>query len=132
MSTRVPAFALVALSLVPLCGGCGGPAGGGGAQSTGTSGTAKRGVFVGFGASDPLINAMKQGKLQGTVVQNPYRMGELGVKTLVQHLEKKPVEAVISTGETVVTPENMDQPEVATLLHPPQAEHRDSGSLSGA
>jgi len=75
---------------------------------------------------------MKQGKLQGTVVQNPYRMGELGVKTLVQHLEKKPVEAVISTGETVVTPENMDQPEVATLLHPPQAEHRDSGSLSGA
>ena len=48
-------------------------------------------VFVGFDASQPLVNALKQGKLQGIVVQNPYKMGALGVRTLVDHLEKKEV-----------------------------------------
>ena len=37
------------------------------------------------------------------MVQNPLKMGELGVKTLVKHLEKQPVEAKISTGEVLVT-----------------------------
>ena len=37
-------------------------------------------VFVGFDASEPLVDAMRQGKIQGLVVQNPLRMGELSVK----------------------------------------------------
>jgi ribose transport system substrate-binding protein len=53
------------------------------------------------------------------VVQNPMAMGYLGVKTLVEHLEGKPVEKRIDTGVQLVTRENMDQPEIHDLLHPP-------------
>ena len=63
-------------------------------------------VFIGFDASEPLIDALTQGKIQGLVVQNPLMMGETSVKTIVKHLEKQPVEAKIATGETLVTPEN--------------------------
>jgi ribose transport system substrate-binding protein len=58
-------------------------------------------------------------------------MGELGVKTLVEHLEKKRVEPKISTGETLVTRDNMDEPDVAALLNPPRAPNRNEASLSG-
>ena len=44
-------------------------------------------------------------KLDGIVLQNPLRMGELGVKTLVQYLEKQTVEPRIWTGEALVTSE---------------------------
>ena len=53
------------------------------------------------------------------MVQNPFRMGELGVKTLVAHLQGKLVEKKIDTGVSLVTPENMDSPEMQALLHPP-------------
>jgi ribose transport system substrate-binding protein len=79
-----------------------------------------------------LVDALREGKIQGLVVQNPLKMGELGVKTLVSHLEKKKVEPKVPTGEALVTRENMEQPEVAALLHPPRAGNRSEGSLSGA
>ena len=121
--------------LVALVGvGCGGPgAGEKGAEVPPSAATTPgRGLqFVGFDASEPLIRALKQGKMQGLVVQNPYKMGQMGVKTLVDHLEKKAVEAKVSTGETLVTPENLEQPEIAALLNPPKAENRTEDRLSG-
>ena len=80
-------------------------------------------MFVGFDASEPLVDAMRQGKIQGLVVQNPLRMGKLSVETMVKHLEKQTVEKQISTGETLVTPENMNDPDVAPLIHPPQVDN---------
>ena len=88
--------------------------------------------FVGFDASEPLVNALRQGKLRGLVVQNPYRMGELGVRTLVGHLEKRKVETKISTGEVMVTPDNMESAAVKPLIDPPKVETGSEGSLSGA
>lgn len=75
--------------------------------------------FVGFDNSDTFIQAMRAKKLQAIVVQNPFRMGELGVKTLVDHLQGKPIEKRIDTGVTLVTPANLDNPEIQQLLHPP-------------
>jgi ribose transport system substrate-binding protein len=75
--------------------------------------------FLGFDTSDVFVKAMHDGKLQGIVVQNPFRMGELGVKTLVDHLMGKPVEKRIDTGVTLITPANVDTPDAQTLLHPP-------------
>src|SRR6185295_16806293 len=49
-------------------------------------------TFIGFDTSDSFITAMREKKLQGIIVQNPFRMGELGVKTMVDHLLGKPVE----------------------------------------
>ena len=38
---------------------------------------------------------------------------------MVEHLQGKPVEKRIDTGVYVVTPENMDTPEMKELLYPP-------------
>jgi ribose transport system substrate-binding protein len=74
--------------------------------------------FIGFDTSDVFVKAMHDGKLQGIVVQNPFRMGELGVKTLVDHLLGKKIEPRVDTGVTLITPANADTPEAKKLLHP--------------
>ena len=75
--------------------------------------------FVGFDAGTQSVEALKKGDIQGLVVQNPMMMGYLGVKTIVDHLQGKKVEKVVDTGVTLVTPENMNEPKIAELLHPP-------------
>ena len=81
--------------------------------------------MVGFDAGSQSIRDMKAGDVQGLVVQNPVRMGYLGVKTLVTHLQGKPVDKVIDTGVKLVTPENMGQPEFNELLYPPLSQYLD-------
>lgn len=75
--------------------------------------------FVGFDASQAFIDAMQNGQLHGIVVQNPFNMGYLGVRTMVDQLLGKPVEKKIDTGVMLVTKDNLESPEVQTLLHPP-------------
>ena len=112
--------------------GCGGSGDSSGSPAgTKSSGPAKGLVFVGFDASEVLVDAMRQGKIQGLVVQNPLRMGKLSVETMVKHLEKQAIEKQISTGETLVTPQNMKDPDVAPLIHPPQVDNASDASLSG-
>ena len=66
--------------------------------------------FVGFDASEPLVECARgKESSRGSWSRIPSRWASSGVKTLVEHLEKKPVEPKISTGETLVTPENMDR-----------------------
>src|SRR3954453_17104136 len=125
---------MLAVVFAGLMAGCGGGENGNSAAPVGpASGDGKRQVhLVGFDASEPIVNALQQGKIEGVVVQNPLKMGELGVKTLVKHLEKEKVEPKISTGETLVTPENMDEPEIAALINPPRVPNQSAGTLSGA
>ncbi len=80
-------------------------------------------AFIGFDVSDTFIDAMRDKKLQGIVVQNPFRMGDLGVRTLVDHLQGKPVAKRIDTGVMLVTADNMNNAEVQQLLHPPLARY---------
>lgn len=87
--------------------------------------------FVGFDASPPLLNALESGQIQGLVIQNPFKMGELGVKSLVEQLEGKAVERQISTGELLATPENMSDPEVAARLNPPKVPNVVDSGLGG-
>jgi ribose transport system substrate-binding protein len=75
--------------------------------------------MVGFDSGSQSVIDMKNGDIQGLVVQDPLRMGYLGVMTLVQHLQGEKVEKRIDTGVHVVTPENMNQPEMSDLIHPP-------------
>ena len=121
--------ALVAVWCAGLLAGCG--EGGGGLSGPGAGGSGKRVHLIGFDASEPVIAGLRQGSIEGVVLQNPLKMGELGVKTLVQYLEKQPVERRISTGETLVTPENMNTPDIKPLVFAPKADNV-SGSLSGA
>ena len=62
---------------------------------------------------------LKNGDVQGLVVQNPVFMGYKGVMTMVEHLQGKKVEKRIDTGVVLATAENMEQPEVKELLYPP-------------
>jgi ribose transport system substrate-binding protein len=80
-------------------------------------------TFIGFDTSETFTEAMRNKQLQGFVVQNPFHMGYLGVRTMVEHLQGKPVEKRIDTGVTLVTPDNINSPEMQTLLHPPLDEY---------
>jgi ribose transport system substrate-binding protein len=84
-----------------------------------TSGRAGKVKFVGFDASPELLEALKKGQLSGLVVQNPFKMGYEGVKAMVEHLRGEKVEKQIDTGVVIVTPENLSQPDVDRLVHPP-------------
>jgi ribose transport system substrate-binding protein len=86
-------------------------------------GLAGRVKFVGFDANEQLVAALRQGDVQGLVVQDPFKMGYLGVMTAVDVLRHKPVAASIDTGVGLVTRENMDDPAVSALIHPPLAEY---------
>mgnify|MGYP000072116724 CR=1 FL=1 len=79
---------------------------------------AGRVVFVGFDSSPKLVQGLRDGEIQGLVLQDPDKMGYLGVKTMVAHLRGEPVEKVIDTGVVLATRENMDTPEIKALLTP--------------
>jgi ribose transport system substrate-binding protein len=76
-------------------------------------------ILVGFDSSDVYVDSLRHKQLHGLVVQDPFRMGELGVKTLVDHLTGKSVPKRVDTGATMVTLENMDRPEIQKLLRLP-------------
>src|SRR5947199_7251339 len=82
-------------------------------------GKAGKVMFVGFDTSQTFIDAMRAKQLHGIVVQNPFNMGYLGVRTMVEHLQGKPVEKRIDTGVTLITNDYLDANETQALLHPP-------------
>ncbi len=75
--------------------------------------------MVGFDAGSQSVADLKNGDVQGLVVQNPVFMGYTGVMTMVEHLQGKKVEKRIDTGVVLVSAENMEQPDVKELLYPP-------------
>lgn len=74
--------------------------------------------FVGFDASDKLVAGVESGGIEGLVLQDPFNMGYLAVKTMVQHLKGEKVEKRIDTGSKLVTKANMNEPETKRLLKP--------------
>src|SRR5499433_2135267 len=83
------------------------------------AGKAGKVMFVGFDATQMFVDAMKAKQLHGIVVQNPFNMGYLGVRTMVESLQGKPVEKRIDTGVAIITPDNLEAKESQALLHPP-------------
>jgi ribose transport system substrate-binding protein len=86
------------------------------------AGLAGKVKFIGFDSSAKLIEGVRAGKIDGLVLQNPFNMGYLAVKTLVLHLKKEKVESRIDTGASLIEKTNMDQPDMKALLSPPLAE----------
>ncbi|MGZ5528841.1 MAG: ABC transporter substrate-binding protein, partial [Limisphaerales bacterium] len=75
--------------------------------------------LVGFDSGTQSVLDLQHGDVQALVVQNPVKMAYQGVMALVDTLEGKTVPKRIDTGVVLVTRENMDQPEMQELLHPP-------------
>jgi ribose transport system substrate-binding protein len=84
-------------------------------QDNGWAGKIK---FVGFDASPNLVKGLRDGGIDGLVVQDPVQMGYTAVKTMFLHLKGQPVEKWIDTGVHVATKENMGTPEIKALLEP--------------
>lgn len=82
------------------------------------TGVAKKVKFIGFDASDKLVGALREGDIDGLVVQNPFNMGYLAIKTMVSVLKHEPVEKRIDTGARLVTKENIDDPAVKEVVQP--------------
>jgi ribose transport system substrate-binding protein len=73
-------------------------------------------VAVGFDGAPKLQELVKKGVLQGIVVQSPYNMGYLGIKTALDAANGKKVKKFVDTGTFVVTTENINTPEAQKAL----------------
>lgn len=91
-------------------------------QESGVAGKIK---FVGFDSSPKLIQALRDGHIHGLVLQNPMKMGYLGVKQMVLHLRGQSIESRVDTGVYLATRENMDDTEMKNLLEPDFAAYLD-------
>jgi ribose transport system substrate-binding protein len=74
--------------------------------------------FVGFDSSPKLVQALRDGHLQGLVLQNPVKMGYLSVSLIVRYLRGEKIAEKVDTGVAVATPETMDTAEIKALLTP--------------
>lgn len=82
------------------------------------SGLAGRVKFVGFDSSPKLIQALQDGHIHGLVLQDPMKMGFLGVVQMTLYLKGQEIESRIDTGVFLATRENMEDPEIKNLLEP--------------
>lgn len=74
--------------------------------------------LVGFDCSLDEIKLIQEGVIQATIVQKPFNMGYLGIKTAVQALKGKKFDKKIDTGYQIITKENMFSFENQKLLFP--------------
>ena len=74
--------------------------------------------MVGFDAGSKSIEDLRNGDIQGLVVQDPVGIGYESVLTMVRHLKGEKVERRIGTRVALITRETMDQPEMKELLAP--------------
>ena len=62
--------------------------------------------FIGFDASPPLLEAVKNDEIQGLIAQNPTNMGYTAVATMVKHLKGEKMPEYIDTGCKLITKNN--------------------------
>lgn len=72
--------------------------------------------LVGFANSRTFIDSLRSGELQGLVLQNPVKMGYLGVKSIVQVLRGETVPKHVDTGVALATLDNLDNPAILELV----------------
>jgi ribose transport system substrate-binding protein len=74
--------------------------------------------FVGFDASDKLVQGMQQGHLDAVILQDPFNIGYLAVGTMVKVLRKGLFAPRVDTGATIATKANLDDPRIRDLVRP--------------
>jgi len=72
--------------------------------------------MVGFDTETALVAGLKEGVIDSLVAQNPFKMGYEGVKTVLAKLDGKEVPRRIDTGVYLVTLDNLDTPEIRSLI----------------
>jgi ribose transport system substrate-binding protein len=88
----------------------------GAAQALRAAGMGGKVKLVAFDATGEQLNALRQGVIHALIVQNPHKIGYEGVKAAVSVLKGEDVPKRIDTGVTVVTLDNLEEPEIQALL----------------
>ncbi len=84
-------------------------------QDVGKAGTIR---FVGFDSSKKLVRGLEKGEIDGLVIQDPFAMGEQGVRAVARFRSKKTVDRRIDTGVQIATKDNMNDAQMQALLLP--------------
>ncbi|MCJ7578929.1 MAG: substrate-binding domain-containing protein [Candidatus Aminicenantes bacterium] len=84
-------------------------------QESGRAGQIK---FVGFDSSPKLVQGLEAGHIHGLILQDPIKIGYMGIKQMVYYLQGKTIDKRIDTGVHLITPDNMSDPEMKALLSP--------------
>lgn len=79
--------------------------------------------LVGYEANETLLEAVRQSEVQGLVVSDPFRMGYLGVRTIMENLLGSNTPTIIDSGLTLVTEVNIDSEGIREIIHPPVGEY---------
>ena len=85
-----------------------------GVREAGKSGQVK---VVGYDTSDPIVAALKDGSLAGTVVQYPRGEGETGVKSAVAAMQGKSVPRNQSADAIFVTPDTVNSAKAKQYIY---------------
>ncbi|QOG07324.1 ABC transporter substrate-binding protein [Aureimonas sp. OT7] len=81
------------------------------------SGRAGQVVGIGFDGNEDLQNFVRDGTLAAIAVQGSFQMGEKGIETVVNVIDRAKVEKNQDTGVVLVTKENIDTPEAQNVLY---------------
>ncbi|QHW34798.1 ABC transporter substrate-binding protein [Paenibacillus rhizovicinus] len=74
--------------------------------------------LIGFDSSKNEIKLLEEGVMQATIIQKPFQMGYLSIKTAVDAIRHRSVPKDIDTGSLVITKQNMYDEENQKLLFP--------------
>ncbi len=81
--------------------------------------------LVGFDSSESIEKDLRDGVIDALVVQDPFGIGYQAVKAVVAKIHGETPPKRIDSPATVVTRENVDEPEIDKLLHPDLAKYLD-------
>ena len=75
---------------------------------------------IGFNSDEQELDYLRSGILDGTVIQNPYNIGYVGVSYAKRATEDVSLPQSLDTGVTYVTSQNMTDEYIQLLLYPDQ------------
>lgn len=76
-------------------------------------------VVVGFDNAPDEVTALQEGTVSALVVQDPFKIGYESVMALNKMADGETVDELIDTGATLVTQDNLNDPEIQKLVNPP-------------
>jgi ribose transport system substrate-binding protein len=76
-------------------------------------------VLIGFDATPDLLKEVREGAIDALVLQDPYRMGYDGVRTIIDARAGRTPARRIDTGVALLTRESIDRPEMQRLTRTP-------------
>jgi ribose transport system substrate-binding protein len=87
--------------------------------ANGVEGAGKSGdvTVIAFDAPQSIVDQIKSGLVDMTIAQHPFEIGYYGVITAYAHITGNPVPPSIGTGYTLMTADNVDDPEVARFIY---------------